>query len=71
MINPAYGPFWITRKIAAFGCGLFWGLLYSATDDLVAPAISHLLWDALLLFAFPVIRSIQSRQFQAQLRFSF
>ena len=41
---------------AAVGCGLFWGWLYSVTDDLVAPTISHLLWDALLLFAFPVIR---------------
>ena len=40
---------------AAFGCGLFWGWLYAATDDLVAPAVSHLAWDAMLLFAFPVI----------------
>lgn len=41
---------------AAFGCGLFWGWLYAATDDLVAPAVSHLAWDVLLLFAFPVVK---------------
>jgi membrane protease YdiL (CAAX protease family) len=41
--------------IAAFGCGLYWGLLYAATDDLVTPAVSHLVWDVLLLFVFPVV----------------
>jgi len=41
---------------AALGCGLFWGWLYAATDNLVAPTVSHLLWDVLLLFAFPVLR---------------
>jgi uncharacterized protein YbjT (DUF2867 family)/membrane protease YdiL (CAAX protease family) len=41
--------------VAAFGCGLYWGLLYAATDELVSPTVSHLLWDVLLLFAFPVI----------------
>jgi membrane protease YdiL (CAAX protease family) len=41
--------------LAAFGCGLYWGWLYSATDDLVAPAVSHLLWDSLLL-AIPLLR---------------
>jgi uncharacterized protein YbjT (DUF2867 family)/membrane protease YdiL (CAAX protease family) len=40
---------------AALGCGLFWGLLYAATDDLVAPFVSHLAWDVLLLFLLPVI----------------
>ena len=40
---------------AAFGCGLYWGWLYAATDDLVAPTVSHLLWAALLL-AIPVVR---------------
>lgn len=41
--------------VAALGCGLFWGWLYTATDDLVAPTVSHLLWDVLLLFVFPVV----------------
>jgi uncharacterized protein YbjT (DUF2867 family)/membrane protease YdiL (CAAX protease family) len=41
---------------AALGCGLFWGCLYSATDNLVAPIVSHLLWDVMLLFLFPVVR---------------
>jgi len=42
--------------IAALGCGLYWGWLAAATDDLVTPAISHLLWDILLLFVLPVVR---------------
>jgi NADH dehydrogenase len=41
--------------LAAMAFGIFWGWLYAATDDLVAPAVSHLLFDVLLLFAFPVI----------------
>ena len=41
--------------LAALAFGIFWGWLYAATDDLVAPAVSHLLFDVLLLFAFPVI----------------
>jgi uncharacterized protein YbjT (DUF2867 family)/membrane protease YdiL (CAAX protease family) len=41
--------------IAAVGCGLYWGLLYSATDDLITPFVAHLTWDVLLLFAFPVV----------------
>ena len=40
---------------AAFACGIFWGLLYVVTDDLVAPTVSHLLWDVLLLFVAPVV----------------
>ena len=40
---------------AAFGCGLFWGLLYAATDDLSAPIASHLAWDVMILFLFPVV----------------
>ena len=42
--------------LAAFGCGLYWGWLYASTDDLIVPGISHLLWDVLLLFLFPVVR---------------
>jgi membrane protease YdiL (CAAX protease family) len=41
--------------LAAMAFGIFWGWLYAATDDLVAPTVSHLLFDVLLLFAFPVI----------------
>ena len=40
---------------AAFGCGLFWGLLYAMTDDLTVSTVSHLVWDVLLLFLFPVV----------------
>lgn len=40
---------------AAFACGLFWGWLYAATDDLVPPTVCHLAWDAMLLFAVPVV----------------
>ena len=36
--------------LAAFGCGLFWGWLYAAADNLTVPFVSHLLWDVLLLF---------------------
>ncbi len=39
---------------ACFFCGLFWGWLFAATDDLTAPVVSHLAWDALMLFAAPV-----------------
>ena len=50
---------WATQNplllMAAFGCGLFWGWLYAATDDLVPPVVSHLAWDAMLLFAAPVV----------------
>jgi uncharacterized protein YbjT (DUF2867 family)/membrane protease YdiL (CAAX protease family) len=41
---------------AALGCGLFWGILYAATDSLVAPFVSHLVWDILLLFVIPIVR---------------
>jgi uncharacterized protein YbjT (DUF2867 family)/membrane protease YdiL (CAAX protease family) len=41
--------------LAAVGCGLFWNLLYAATDDLTIPTVSHLLWDFLLLFLFPAV----------------
>jgi NADH dehydrogenase len=40
---------------AAFGCGLFWGLLFAATDDLTAPIVSHLAWDVMILFIVPVV----------------
>lgn len=40
---------------AAVGCGLFWGLLYAATDDLTAPIASHLVWDVLVMFVLPIV----------------
>ena len=39
---------------AALGCGLFWGWLYAATDDLTAPVLSHLAWDLMVLFVAPL-----------------
>ena len=41
--------------LAAFACGLYWGLLYAATDNLTTTTLSHLIWDVLLLFALPVV----------------
>jgi len=40
---------------AAFCCGVFWGILYAATDDLTAPVVSHLAWDVMILFVAPVV----------------
>lgn len=40
---------------AAVACGVFWGLLYAATDDLTAPILSHLVWDMLILFVVPLV----------------
>lgn len=39
---------------AAAGCGLVWGALRARTAGLVAPFVAHLVWDALLLFAWPL-----------------
>ena len=41
--------------LAALCCGVFWGCLYAVTDNLIAPTVSHLVWDILLLFLFPVV----------------
>lgn len=41
---------------AALGCGLAWGLLYAATDSLVAPIVCHLVWDVFLMFLLPVVK---------------
>jgi membrane protease YdiL (CAAX protease family) len=40
---------------AAFGCGLYWGLLAAATDDLTAPIVSHLVWDVMVMFVTPLV----------------
>jgi NADH dehydrogenase len=41
--------------VAAFGCGLYWGLLAAATDDLTAPIVSHLVWDVMVMFVTPLV----------------
>lgn len=41
--------------VAAFACGLYWGILYALTDDLSAPIASHLVWDVATMFLFPVV----------------
>lgn len=40
---------------AALGCGLYWGLLAAATDDLTAPVVSHLVWDVMVMFVTPLV----------------
>jgi membrane protease YdiL (CAAX protease family) len=40
---------------AAFGCGVYWGLLAAATDDLTAPIVSHLVWDVMVMFVTPLV----------------
>jgi uncharacterized protein YbjT (DUF2867 family)/membrane protease YdiL (CAAX protease family) len=39
---------------AAFAAGAFWSWLAEACDDLTVPFVAHLVWDALLLFVWPV-----------------
>jgi membrane protease YdiL (CAAX protease family) len=39
---------------AAFCCGLVWGALRAATASLVPSLVAHLLWDALVLFWWPL-----------------
>jgi uncharacterized protein YbjT (DUF2867 family)/membrane protease YdiL (CAAX protease family) len=41
--------------LAAFGCGIYWGLLADATDDLTASIVSHLAWDIMIMFVVPVV----------------
>lgn len=40
---------------AAFGCGLYWGLLAAVSDDLTTPLVSHLVWDVMILFVTPLV----------------
>ena len=39
---------------ASFGMGLAWGWLAASTDDLTAPFVCHLGWDAVVMLAWPV-----------------
>jgi uncharacterized protein len=41
--------------LAAFACGIYWGLLADASDDLTAPIVSHLAWDTMIMFVVPVV----------------
>ena len=41
--------------IAAFVCGIYWGILADASDDLTAPIVSHLAWDIMIMFVVPVV----------------
>lgn len=40
--------------LAAFGAGALWGFLMWWRRSVVAALISHLIWDAMLLYAFPL-----------------
>ncbi len=40
--------------LAAFVCGIFWGLLYLHEQSLIPLIISHSLWDVLIFVFFPV-----------------
>lgn len=42
--------------LTAFACGLVWSLLRAATGSLVATLAAHVVWDALVLLAFPLAR---------------
>ncbi len=39
---------------AALLCGVLWGWLYAATDDLVAPIVCHVAFDVLAMFVAPL-----------------
>jgi membrane protease YdiL (CAAX protease family) len=39
---------------AAFGMGVVWGALAEATEDLTAPVVCHLAWDAVVMLIWPV-----------------
>ena len=41
--------------LAAFACGLYWGILADASDDLTAPIVCHLAWDIMIMFVVPVV----------------
>lgn len=40
--------------LAALLCGVVWGLLFWATDGLVAPILAHLIWTGGLTFVWPL-----------------
>ncbi len=40
--------------IAAFVCGIFWGIIYLYTDKLNIVLISHIVWDLLIFVIYPI-----------------
>jgi membrane protease YdiL (CAAX protease family) len=42
--------------VTALACGLVWGGLRAATGSLMASLVAHLVWDATVLLAFPLVR---------------
>jgi membrane protease YdiL (CAAX protease family) len=51
----AHGPVGsLLLVVTALACGLVWGGLRAATGGLVASLVSHLVWDATVLLAFPL-----------------
>lgn len=41
--------------VTALACGLLWSALRAATGSLVPSLLSHVIWDAVVLLAFPLI----------------
>lgn len=41
--------------LAAFTCGLFWGLVYFYTRSVVPGTISHMVWDPLIFAVAPIL----------------
>jgi membrane protease YdiL (CAAX protease family) len=44
----------VTLMAVAFVCGLAWGLLRVATRSLWAPILTHVLWDLVIVFVWPL-----------------
>jgi len=40
--------------LAAFVCGIFWGLIYLYTENIRIVLISHIFWDLLIFIIFPI-----------------
>ncbi|HEX6837988.1 MAG TPA: CPBP family intramembrane glutamic endopeptidase [Polyangia bacterium] len=49
--GPAGAPLLV---VVALGCGLVWGALRAATGSLVPSLVAHLVWDTLVLLAWPL-----------------
>ena len=44
----------ITLVVLALVCGIFWGLLRLWSGDLITPLLCHLVWDAIVMVAYPL-----------------
>ena len=40
--------------LAAFTCGLFWGIGYWASGSLIPVLVSHMVWDPLIFVIMPI-----------------